>query len=62
MSANDWAFAHEFEDVIAWHSTICSINDCGPVEIPTGPLFRRRWKACCAPADIFRRMMWPSTG
>lgn len=34
MSANDWAFAHEFEDVIAWHSTICSINDCGPVEIP----------------------------
>ena len=34
MSANDWAFAHEFEDVIAWHSTICSINDSGPVEIP----------------------------
>ena len=34
MSANDFAFATRFEDVIAWHSTICQINDCGPVEIP----------------------------
>ena len=34
MSANDFAFANQFEDVIAWHSTICQINDCGPVEIP----------------------------
>ena len=34
MSANDFAFAKKHEDVIAWHSTICQINDCGPVEIP----------------------------
>lgn len=34
MSANDWAFAVQHDDVIAWHSTICQINDCGPVEIP----------------------------
>ena len=34
MSANDFAFAIEHDDVIAWHSTICQINDCGPVEIP----------------------------
>jgi len=34
MTANDFAFAPEFDDVIAWHSTICMINDCGPVEIP----------------------------
>lgn len=34
MTANDWAFANHFDDVIAWHSTICQINDCGPVEIP----------------------------
>ncbi len=34
MTANDFAFAPKFEDVIAWHSTICKINDCGPVEIP----------------------------
>ncbi|MCD8045122.1 MAG: FAD-dependent oxidoreductase [Clostridiales bacterium] len=34
MTANDFAFARKHEDVIAWHSTICQINDCGPVEIP----------------------------
>lgn len=34
MTANDFAFANQHEDVIAWHSTICQINDCGPVEIP----------------------------
>ena len=34
MSANDFAFAKQHDDVIAWHSTICQINDCGPVEIP----------------------------
>jgi len=34
MTANDFAFARQHDDVIAWHSTICQINDCGPVEIP----------------------------
>jgi hypothetical protein len=34
MTAKDFAFASRFDDVIAWHSTICQINDCGPVEIP----------------------------
>ena len=34
MTANDFAFAAKFDDVIAWSSTICQINDCGPVEIP----------------------------
>ena len=34
MTANDFAFANKHDDVIAWHSTVCSINDCGPVEIP----------------------------
>ena len=34
MTANDFAFAIRHDDVIAWHSTICQINDCGPVEIP----------------------------
>lgn len=34
MTPNDFAFAPKFDDVIAWHSTICRINDCGPVEIP----------------------------
>ena len=34
MSVNDFAFSAKHEDTIAWHSTICMINDCGPVEIP----------------------------
>ncbi|MPW27349.1 FAD-dependent oxidoreductase [Alkalibaculum sp. M08DMB] len=34
MSTKDFAYANQFEDVIAWHSTICQINDCAPVEIP----------------------------
>ena len=34
MSTDDFAYAKEQEDVIAWHSTICQVNDCGPVEIP----------------------------
>ena len=34
MSTADFAYAIQHEDVIAWHSTICQVNDCGPVEIP----------------------------
>ena len=34
MSAKDWALGLEHDDVIAWHSTICRLNDCAPVEIP----------------------------
>ena len=34
MSIRDFAFETHFDDVIAWHSTICQINDCGPVELP----------------------------
>ena len=34
MTAADWAEARQHDDVIAWHSTICRLNDCGPVEIP----------------------------
>lgn len=34
MTPYDFAFHKEFDDVIAWHSTICRINDSAPVEIP----------------------------
>lgn len=34
ITSNDFAFPREQEDVIAWHSTICFINDNCPVEIP----------------------------
>ena len=42
MSANDFAFAENFDDVIAWHTTICQINDCGPVEIPYRSILPRK--------------------
>jgi len=34
MTVKDFAFAPRFDDVIAWHSTVCMINDCAPIEIP----------------------------
>lgn len=34
MTTADFAYAIPHDDVIAWHSTICQVNDCGPVEIP----------------------------
>ena len=34
MTPRDFAFATKHDDVIAWHSTICRVNTCAPVEIP----------------------------
>lgn len=34
MTAEDYAFERHFDDVIAWHSTLCQINDSAPIEIP----------------------------
>ena len=34
MTPFDYAFHREFPDTIAWHSTICRINDSAPIEIP----------------------------
>lgn len=53
MSADDFAFAHKFDDVIAWHSTICQINDCGPVEIPYRSLLPRGVENLLAPGRHF---------
>ena len=42
MTSDDFAFAKKHDDVIAWHSTICQINDCGPVEIPYRAILPQR--------------------
>jgi hypothetical protein len=42
MTPKDFALAPQFDDVIAWHSTICMINDCGPVEIPYRAILPRQ--------------------
>ena len=49
MSTNDFAFAKQHDDVIAWHSTICQINDCGPVEIPLGAIMAKGCENLLAP-------------
>lgn len=49
MTANDFAFAREHDDVIAWHSTICQINDCGPVEIPYRAILPQKVEGLLAP-------------
>ena len=49
MSTNDFAFAKKHDDVIAWHSTICQINDCGPVEIPLGAIMAKGCENLLAP-------------
>ena len=41
MTTADFAYALQHDDVIAWHSTICQVNDCGPVEIPYRALLPR---------------------
>ena len=49
MTANDFAFAKKHDDVIAWHSTICQINDCGPVEIPYRAILPQQVENLLAP-------------
>ena len=49
MSTNDFAFAKQHDDVIAWHSTICQINDCGPVEIPLRAIMAKGCENLLAP-------------
>ncbi len=49
MTANDFAFSTKHDDVIAWHSTICMINDCAPVEIPYGAILPKKVNNILAP-------------
>lgn len=42
MTTADFAYAIQHDDVIAWHSTICQVNDCGPVEIPYRAILPRK--------------------
>lgn len=53
MKPEDFAFGTKFEDVIAWHSTICQINDCGPVEIPYRTMVPKGVENLLAPGRHF---------
>ena len=49
MTANDFAFPRHHEDVVAWSTTICSINDNAPVEIPYGAILAQKIDGLLAP-------------
>lgn len=49
MSADDFAFAKKHDDVIAWHSTICRINEGAPVEIPFRAILPKKVENLLAP-------------
>ena len=49
MTTDDFAFAKKHDDVIAWHSTICLINDCAPIEIPYRAILPRNVENIIAP-------------
>ncbi|HWP50281.1 MAG TPA: FAD-dependent oxidoreductase [Clostridia bacterium] len=53
MSTNDFAFAKQHDDVIAWHSTICQVNDCGPVEIPYRSILPQKVENLLCPGRHF---------
>ena len=49
MTPLDYATHKEHDDVIAWHSTICRMNDSAPVEIPYRVLLPQKVDNLLAP-------------
>ncbi len=49
MTPDDFAFHTTHDDVIAWHSTICRINDNAPVEIPYRSILPQKVENMLAP-------------
>lgn len=49
MTYDDFLFKKEHDDVIAWHSTMCALNDRAPVEIPLRALLQKGINNISAP-------------
>ena len=49
ITTNDFSNAYHHDDVIAWHSTICMINDCAPIEIPYRAILPKKAENLLAP-------------
>lgn len=49
MTYNDFLFKREHDDVIAWHSTMCALNDHAPVEIPLRAIMQKGVNNITAP-------------
>lgn len=53
ITAEDFTNRKQHDDVIAWHSTICMINDCAPVEIPYRALLPQKIENLICPGRHF---------
>ena len=49
MTYDDFLFHKKHDDVIAWHSTMCALNDRAPVEIPLRALMQKGINNISAP-------------
>ena len=49
IGQNDWAFPKEFEDTIAWHCTVDTLNDNAPIEIPYRAILPQKVENILAP-------------
>ena len=49
MTYDDFLFKKQHDDVIAWHSTMCALNDHAPVEIPLRALLQKGINNISAP-------------
>ena len=49
ISSNDWIFPRAHDDCIAWHSTVNTLNDNAPIEIPYRAILPQRVDNLLAP-------------
>ncbi|MBQ5342541.1 MAG: FAD-dependent oxidoreductase, partial [Oscillospiraceae bacterium] len=49
ISSNDWAFPKEYDDTIAWHCTVDTLNDNAPIEIPYRAILPQKVENILAP-------------
>ncbi len=49
IGSNDWAFPKEYEDTIAWHCTVDTLNDNAPIEIPYRSILPQKVENILAP-------------
>ncbi len=49
IGANDWAFPKQYDDCIAWHCTVDTLNDNAPIEIPYRAILPQKVENLLAP-------------
>jgi len=49
IEKNDWIYPKTYDDTIAWHCTVNTINDNSPIEIPYGSILPQKVENILAP-------------